>query len=129
MIPHMCRLVLMSDFYEELSVPTLHSRNAYFFITRLHIIRQKPKFRQRYFLVNIKNMKLHILRHILVPVSDGTGGQTGYHHKSPRLQIVEVQKMCQITHYRGRKGLKTSFQWFTLWYGISCRFLVCCPIL
>ena len=74
MIPHMCRLVLMSGFYEELSVPTPHSRNAYFFITRLYIICQKPKFRQCYFLVNIKNIKIDILGHILVPVSDGTGG-------------------------------------------------------
>ena len=89
MIPHMCRLVLMSGFYEELNIPTPHSRNAYFFITRLHIIGQKPKFRQCYFLVNIKYMKLHILGHILVPVSDGTGGRTGYHHKSPRLQLCE----------------------------------------
>ena len=92
MIPHMCRLVLMSGFYEELNIPTPHSRNAYFFITRLHIIGQKPKFRQCYFLVNIKNMKLHILGHILVPVSGGTGGRTGYHHKSPRLlRTVSLQ--------------------------------------
>ena len=74
MIPHMCRFVLMSGCYEEFSVPTPHSRNAYFFIMWLHMIDQKPKFRQCYFLVNIKNMKLYTLRHILVPVSDRTGG-------------------------------------------------------
>ena len=91
MIPHMCRLVLMSGFYEKLSVPTLHSKNAYFFVTRLYIICQKPKFRQCYFLVNIKNIKIDILGHILVPVSDGTRGRTGYHHISPRLLAKEVK--------------------------------------
>ena len=55
--------------------PPPHSRNAYFFITRLYIVCQKPKFRQCYFLVNIKNIKIDILGHILVPVSDGTGGR------------------------------------------------------
>ena len=90
MIPHTCRLVLMLGFYEELSVPTPHSRNAYFFITRLYIICQKPKFRQCHFLVNIKNIKTDILGHILVPVSDGTGGRTGYHHISPRLILFGI---------------------------------------
>ena len=96
MIPHMCRLVLMSGFYEELSVPTPHSRNAYFFITRLYIICQKPKFRQCYFLVNIKNIKIDILGHILVPVSDGTGGRTGYHHISPRLKGSTYVNRCHL---------------------------------
>ena len=97
MIPHMCRLVLMSGFYEELSVPTPHSRNAYFFITRLYIICQKPKFRQCYFLVNIKNIKIDILGHILVPVSDGTGGRTGYHHISPRLSQYHAVNAASST--------------------------------
>ena len=130
MIPHMCRLVLMSGFYEELNIPTPHSRNAFFFITRLHIIGQKPKFRQCYFLVNIKNMKLHILVHIFLPVSDGTGGRTGYHHKSPRLLFSvrllansELQTfaavMCNALEYKNkvwRAGLSWIFRARMAWW-------------
>ena len=73
MIPLMCGLDYVLRFYEELSVPTPHSRNAHFFITRLYKNRQKPKFRQCYFLGNIQNIKTDILGHILVPVSEGPG--------------------------------------------------------
>ena len=52
MIPHMCRLILMSGFYEELSVPTPHSRNAYFFHHTVAHKLVKTQFRQCYFLVN-----------------------------------------------------------------------------
>ena len=34
----------------------------------------KPKFRSLYFLGNIKNIKIDIHGHILVPVSEGPGG-------------------------------------------------------
>ena len=73
MIPLMCGLDYVLRFYEELSVPTPHSRNAHFFMTRLYKNRQKPKFRQCYFLGNIQNIKTDILGHILVPVSEGPG--------------------------------------------------------
>ena len=69
----MCKLVVRSGFYEELSVPTPHLRNAHFFITRLYKIGQKPKFRQCYFLGNIKNIKIYILGTFLVPVSEDLG--------------------------------------------------------
>ena len=86
----MCKLVVRSGFYEELSVPTPHLRNAHFFITRLYKIGQKPKFRQCYFLGNIKNIKIYILGHILVPVSEDPGEAAGYRpvaaglHQRPR---------------------------------------------
>ena len=126
MIPHMCRLVLMSGFYEELSVPTPHSRNAYFFITRLYIICQKPKFRQCYFLVNIKNIKTDILGHILVPVSDGTGGA---HRVPPYISPTKrSSNYCQATLRRIvpswhnlRYKVLTSVKLFLL-YSISLYF-------
>ena len=41
--------------------------------------------------------------------------------------------MYKLTNYRGRNGLTTSFQVFTMWYWISCSFLViithlCCAL-
>ena len=83
----MCILVVRSGFYEELSVPTPHLRNAHFFITRLYKIGQKPKFRQCYFLGNIKNIKTYILGHILVPVSEDPGEAAGYRPVAARLKM------------------------------------------
>ena len=74
--PHMCRLVFDIRFsMKSLSVP--HPpipENAHIFITRLYKNRQKPKFRQCYFLgKHLEYQKLDILGHILVPVSEGPG--------------------------------------------------------
>ena len=92
----MCKLVVRSGFYEELSVPTPHLRNAHFFITRLDKIGQKPKFRQCYFLGNIKNIKIYILGHILVPVSEDPGEAAGYRPVAARLlvQTAMVSTLC-----------------------------------
>ena len=81
----MCELVVRSGFYEELSVPTPHLRNAHFFITRLDKIGQKPKFRQCSFLGNIKNIKICIMGHILVPVLEDPGEAAGYRPVAARL--------------------------------------------
>ena len=86
LIPYICKLVVRSGFYEELSVPTPHLRNAHFFITRLYKIGQKPKFRQICFLGNIKNIKIYILGHILVPVSEDPGEAAGYRPVAPQLE-------------------------------------------
>ena len=89
----MCKLVVRSGFYEELSVTTPRLRNAHFFFTRSYKIGQKPKFRQCYFLGNIKNIKIYILGHILVPVSEDPGEAAGYHPDAARLK--------GLTHERG----------------------------
>ena len=81
----MCKLVVRSGFYEELRVPTPHLRNAHFFITQLYKIGQKPKFRQCYFLGNIKNIKIYILGHNLVLVSEDPGEAAGYRPVAARL--------------------------------------------
>ena len=86
----MGKLVVRSGFYEELNVPTPHLRNAHFFITRLYKIGQKPKFRQCYFLGNIKNIKIYILRHILVPVSEDPGEAAGYRPVAARLHGTQI---------------------------------------
>ena len=91
----MCKLVVSSDFYEELSVPTPDLRNAHFFITRLYKIGQKPKFRQCYFLGNIKNIKIYILGHILVLVSEDPGEAAGYRHVAARLYSWTL---CRLTN-------------------------------
>ena len=85
LISYMCKLVVWSGFYEALRVPTPHLRNAHFFITRLYKIGQKPKFRQCYFLGNIKNIKIYILGHILVPVSEDSYDTAGYRPVPARL--------------------------------------------
>ena len=81
----MCKLVVRSVFYEELSIPTPITEMLIFFITRLYKIGQKPKFRQCYFLGNIKNITMYILGHILVPVSEDPGEATGYRPVAARL--------------------------------------------
>ena len=95
----MCKLVVRSGFYEELSVPTPHLRNAHFFITRLYKIGQKPKFRQCYFLGNIKNIKIYILGHSLVPVSEDPGEAAGYRPVAARLKHIHIKyevKICML---------------------------------
>ena len=101
----MCKLVVRSGFYEELNVTTPHLRNAHFFITRLYKISQKPKFRQCYFLGNIKNIKIYILGHILVPVSEDPGEAAGYRPVAARLfhmlnQVIIIEKSCQFHTFR-----------------------------
>ena len=86
----MCKLVVQSGLYEELSVPTPHLRNAHFFITRLYKIGQKPKFCQCYFLGNIKNIKIYILGHILVLVSEDPGEAAGYRPVAARLNVLVI---------------------------------------
>ena len=95
----MCKLVVRSGFYEELSVPTPHLRNAHFFITRLYKIGQKPKFRQCYFLGNIKNIKIYILGHILVPVSEDPGEAAGYRPVAAPLKHMYIPVLVMDVRY------------------------------
>ena len=81
----MCKLVVRSGFYEELSVLTPISEMLIFSSPGCTKIGQKPKFRQCYFLGNIKNIKIYILGHILVPVSEDPGEAAGYRPVAARL--------------------------------------------
>ena len=99
----MCKLVVWSGFYEELSVPTSHLRNAHVFITRFYKIGQKPKFRQCYFLGNIKYIKIYTLGHILVPVSEDPGEAAGYRPVAARLSWPQLE----TDEDGGHKGMQS----------------------
>ena len=123
LIPYMCKLVVRSGFYEELSVPTPHLRNAHFFIMWLYKIGQKPKFRQCYFLGNIKNIKIYILGHILVPVSEDPGEAAGYRPVAARLLV----SMCLLSVYfhLHRSILFSLEQSVQEWDGVVSLYLMC----
>ena len=78
----MCKLVVRSDFYEELSIPTPASQKCSFFH---HALVQNWSKTQCYFRGNIKNIKIYILWHILVPVSEDPGEAAAYRHVAARL--------------------------------------------
>ena len=90
-------MFVRSDFYEELSIPTPIPKNTHSFITQLCQIGQNPKFCQCYFLGNIKNIKLYILGHILVPVLEDPGEAAGYLHVPARL-LLSFQEKGDVTY-------------------------------
>ena len=57
--------------------PTPIIRNTLFLSSPSRIKASKPKFRSLLFLVNINNMSIDILWHILVLVKVGLGGRVG----------------------------------------------------
>ena len=81
----MCKLVVRSGFYEELSVPTPISEMLIFSSRGWIKLVRNPNFANVIFLGTSKNIKIYILGHILVPVSEDPGEAAGYRPVAARL--------------------------------------------